>query len=443
MTHRDTELGQGGPSPELVALVHAQRGHMSVRQRVAGAEALLRHMRKSRSDVWAAFRTRAVIATASLAVVLVAVGVWNRALVDRGAMVRLSYVVDGGYVARGSVIDVDQASEARVRFSDGSDVLLSRGSHVSLRQLDRLGARVSLFGGSAYVDIVHRDGARWSFDAGPFLITVTGTAFRLGWDASEEELDVRMDRGSIEVSGPLSDSALALRSGQHLIVRVRQRETLIRERDEDAFNRAPAGSGSTASVEPADDGSTNKGGSTPNASIPSSAGSAAGVDGAKQDWRPGLPKQDWPRLLASGDFETILGQAERLGVDGCLTSASSADLSALADAARYGRRDELARSALLAQRRRFAGGRSARDAAFLLGKLEETDQNPAAALGWYDRYMREDTKGPYASDALGRKMIVTQQLYGDSQARSVAAEYVSRFPDGAYTSRARALTRQP
>jgi TolA-binding protein len=136
-------------------------------------------------------------------------------------------------------------------------------------------------------------------------------------------------------------------------------------------------------------------------------------------------------------------QAEHLGVEGCLASARSVDLSALADAARYGRHDELARGALLAQRRRFAMGRAARDAAFLLGKLEETDQNPAAAIGWYDRYMREDAKGPYASDALGRKMILVQQLYGDAQARSVAAEYLNRFPDGAYVSRARALTRTP
>ncbi len=40
-------------------------------------------------------------------------------------------------------------------------------------------------------------------------------------------------------------------------------------------------------------------------------------------------------------------------------------------------------------------------------------------------------------------MIVLQQLYGDSQARAVASEYLSRFPDGAYASRAASLTRTP
>jgi len=437
-----TQPCQGGPSPELVALVHAQRGHLSVRQRVAGADALLRRMRKSRSEYRTARWARAAIALASAAAIAVGGGVWSRVL-DRGAMGRLSYVVDGACVARGSLIDVNEASEARVRFSDGSDVLLGGGSHVSLRQIDSFGARVSLFNGSAYVDVVHRAGAHWYFDAGPFLIMVTGTAFHLGWDAAKEELDVRMDRGSVEVTGPLSDSALALRSGQHLVVHVRERETLIRERDEDAARRSPDSDRMEASVETTDEASASPSGAVPSASPPSGVRTRAAVDGAQQDRRHGLSKLDWPRLLASGDFESILGQADRMGVDGCLTTANSADLSALADAARYARRDELARSALLAQRHRFAAGRAACDAAYLLGKLEETDQNPDAALGWYDRYMREDAKGPYASDALGRKMIVTQQLYGDAQARSVATEYLGRFPEGAYGSRARALTREP
>jgi TolA-binding protein len=413
---------------------------MSVRQRVAGADALLRRLRRARPRFSAIPWGRAAVAAAVAAAVLVVAGLWGK-VSDRISgypTSRLSFVVDGGFLKHGSVIDVDPANEATLRFSDGSDVRLARGSHASMRQVEGSGARLSLADGSAYVDIVHRAGARWLFDAGPFLITVTGTAFRLGWDAAKEELDVRMDRGSIEVSGPLSDAALSLRSGQHLVVRVRQRETLIRERDEAAPDEPAAGQATATSVDSATAGPSMRATS----SVDGGGRLRAGFDGPKQDW-PGGSKQDWPQLLANGDFEAIVRQAERLGVEGCLASARSADLSALADAARYGRHDELARSALQAQRRRFSGGRASRDAAFLLGKLEETDQNPAAAIGWYDRYMREDAKGPYASDALGRKMIVVQELYGDAQARSVAAEYLSRFPDGAYVSRARTLTRTP
>jgi hypothetical protein len=427
-------------SPELVAIIREQRGRMSARQRVAGADALVRRLRRSRPGLSLMTSGRVALAATSVLVACVLAVAWGRA-VERGvssSTSALSYVVDGGFVRHGNVLDVDPASEAAVRFSDGSDVLLSRGSHVSMRQVESFGARVALFDGSAYVDVMHRAGARWLFDAGPFLITVTGTAFRLGWDASKEELDVRMDRGSVEVSGPLSDAALALRSGQHLTVRVRQRETLIRERDESVSDGSPAPEATGGALDSTEEGSALGGRDL----VDAGAHVRARLESGKQDVT-GLSKQDWPRLLANGDFETIVRQAEHLGVEGCLASARSVDLSALADAARYGRHDELARGALLAQRRRFAMGRAARDAAFLLGKLEETDQNPAAAIGWYDRYMREDAKGPYASDALGRKMILVQQLYGDAQARSVAAEYLNRFPDGAYVSRARALTRTP
>ena len=468
----ELERGREAPpslmlSPDLVAIIREHRGRMSSRQRVSGADALVRRLRRTRPSLSLPTWGRIPLAVASVLVAFALAVVWGRVF-NRSAssswgleggragltssVGALSYVVDGGFVRHGNTLDVDPASEASVRFSDGSGVLLSRGSHVSMRQVESFGARVALFDGTAYVDVLHRAGARWLFDAGPFLITVTGTAFRLAWDASKEELDVRMDRGSVEVSGPLSDAALALRSGQHLTVRVRQRETLIRERDESAPGGSPAPEAAGSAVDSAAEGSAlaardlaDEGGASRLASrspVDADAHLRARLESAKQDVS-GLSKQDWPRLLANGDFETIVRQAEHAGVEGCLASARSADLSALADAARYGRHDELARGALLAQRRRFAGGRAARDAAFLLGKLEETDQNPAAAIGWYDRYMREDSKGPYASDALGRKMILVQQLYGDAQARSVAAEYLNRFPDGAYVSRARALTRTP
>jgi TolA-binding protein len=124
-----------------------------------------------------------------------------------------------------------------------------------------------------------------------------------------------------------------------------------------------------------------------------------------------------------------------------LAEANSADLAALADAARYGRHDDTARRALLAQRRRFPASSAARDASFLLGRLEETRGDTSGAVEWYDRYLAESPSGTYASEALGRKMNVMQEVYGDERVRPVAAEYLSRFPQGTYAARARALAR--
>jgi hypothetical protein len=133
----------------------------------------------------------------------------------------------------------------------------------------------------------------------------------------------------------------------------------------------------------------------------------------------------------------VLSEVERDGVDAALQTASSGDLLALADAARYRRRADLARAALLAHRRRFPGSA---DTSFLLGRVEEVRAGGSGdAMRWYEEYLTRAPAGTYAAEALGRKMILTQQSRGSGAARSVAEEYVRRFPDGSYAGAARAL----
>jgi TolA-binding protein len=142
--------------------------------------------------------------------------------------------------------------------------------------------------------------------------------------------------------------------------------------------------------------------------------------------------------------DSILGDVERLGLKRSLGEASSDDLSALADAARYRRQQDIARQSLLAQRSRFPGSGRACDAAFLLGRLEESNEGGGPkALEWYDQYLEGAPTGAYASEALGRKMIATQKLMGGKAARAVAQEYLERFPTGAYAGAARALRQTP
>ena len=330
------------------------------------------------------------------------------------------------------LIEADPGVAPTLHFSDGSAVSLSPGAHASLQHVDSLGARVALTGGSAYVDITHRPGAHWSFEAGPFAIAVTGTAFRFGWNAAQEELDVEMDRGSVEVSGPLSDGGLALRSGQHLVVRVRDRETLIRDRDPARPEEPPVQA--LAPLANPEIGAVAVSGSpsTPRvASMPRLPAHYVAAD------------PDWPALLANGDFEAIVRQAEQRGLDVCMATVSTTELAALADAARYSRHDDIARRTLLAQRSRFPGSAAARDAAFLLGRLEETVKNPTAGIDWYDRYAREGAGGTYASEAMGRRMLLIDQVSGAARARAAAEDYLSHFPDGEYSAKARALTRAP
>lgn len=401
----------------IVEEIHEERGRMSAAARRDGEERLIARWRAAPPP-----RLRPVFAVAA-AVALAGTGV---AVVEHRATRSLAYSVEGGHVGRDGVIQLDPGAQARMHFSDGSDVSLAAGTHASLRQLDSHGAVVSVGAGSAHVDVTHRPEARWSFEAGPFLIDVTGTAFRFAWDPEGQELDLQIDRGSVRVSGPLSDGALALHSGQRLIVRLRQGETLIREREASApMEESPVAAATPPSI--------------PETIAPTPPPSTGGAkpQGA-------VPELDWQALVTRGDFEAVVRDAQHRGVDECIAGASSAELAALADAARYSRHDDIARRALLAERRRFPGSPSARDAAFLLGRLQETGQDAVSAVNWYESYLREAPDGTYASDALGREMLLLQQASQKTsgvgaRARAVAGEYLSRFPGGPYAATARAL----
>jgi hypothetical protein len=151
----------------------------------------------------------------------------------------------------------------------------------------------------------------------------------------------------------------------------------------------------------------------------------------------------WSTRVAHGDFDGVLADAEYHGIDRALSESTVVDLAALADAARYARRPDLARRALMAERTRYPGSMQALDAAFFLGGLAEGQNSDAASLEWYDVYLGENASGPYASQALGRKMVLVHRLNGTGSARPIATEYLARFPDGPYASAASKLLHAP
>jgi tetratricopeptide (TPR) repeat protein len=158
---------------------------------------------------------------------------------------------------------------------------------------------------------------------------------------------------------------------------------------------------------------------------------------------PSLPIQQppsWSEAVAAADWDRILQEAEAAGIPQTLTSASGRDLMALADAARYRRRMALARDALLALRERFPSSPRSLQAAYLLGRVEESSPSRISeALRWYDEYLLVAPQGAYASEALGRKMVLSGNLGRKAQTRELANEYLRRFPNGTYAGSARVL----
>jgi len=178
----------------------------------------------------------------------------------------------------------------------------------------------------------------------------------------------------------------------------------------------------------------------PAAEAPSPPESMAAIDTPRPAPSAVPPPARWSERLADGEAAGIVAEAQRRGVAGVLAAANSEDLAALADAARFRNQDQLARRVLVAQRRRFPGTLRAQEASFLLGRLADGPGGRAPdALAWYDRYLREAPSGAYAAEAMGRMLLVLEREQRTDEARTVAAAYIRRFPDGAYARAARAV----
>ncbi len=350
----------------------------------------------------------------------------------------LTYAMVGGQLQAG-YFQSAHGSRSTVQFSDGTRLDLVAGARGRIAAVDPRGARVLLDEGEARARVVRRDDARWRFEAGPFVVDVQGTDFTLSWRGDEGRLDVRLDEGAVSVTGPLSSDAIVLHPGQWLTVRLAAREVFVRDFD----RAAPPALSAPAAPPPVEAVPAPLADPSP-APAPDEPPTPAASRPARPAPRPAAREPSWARARAAGDWQGVLDSATRRGLERTLAERGSDDLALLADAAHYLQRDDVAAQALTAQRRRFAGSTRAKDAAFLLGRIAEARPGGAAqALAWYDRHLEEAPGGAYASEALGRKMIVLATLRGEAAARPVAEEYLRRYPGGTYARAARAYAGRP
>jgi hypothetical protein len=348
----------------------------------------------------------------------------------------LSYRIEGGSLVDGGYLRESGLAGIRLLFVEGTEFILMPGTRSRLREVGASGARIAIEHGRASFQVTPAPTTdrRWQVDVGPFLVTVKGTVFTVSWDAATEKFELKLRHGRVTVSGPVSGGEIALRAGQRLAVDLPRGETVISEQKPEEWIEFSAGPASRTADPPAERPSGASDRSVAQVGKPAPTSQVSRLDGDRR----------WALALAAGHLDRIIAEAERAGVKATLDRASGDDLLALADAARYRRRMELAREALLAARRRFPESPRALDAAFRLGRVEEaSDRGLARALEWYDEYLMRAPTGTYASEALGRKMTLMSKLGGVSRARPVAEEYLRRFPGGTYTGPAQAFVRAP
>lgn len=293
-------------------------------------------------------------------------------------------------------------------FSDGTRIRMAPEARGRVVEMTKRGGRIALDEGTAHVQVAHRPGARWTFEAGPFLVNVHGTTFSLGWDLKQSRFDLQMEEGVVSVTGPVTGGEIVLRAGEKLSV------SLADERAASAPMPLEGPPAPSPSERP-------------------------GADSGER-WTPAR----WAGWLVEGRAQAVIADARKIGIPKILQRSNGEELAALASAARYQNEDELARRVLLTQRRRFPHSVRAAEASFLLGRLDdESSGNPGQALAWYERYLREAPGGEYVSEALGRKMMVLERTRRQGEAAAIAADYLRRFPAGTYAHAARALVRAP
>lgn len=340
----------------------------------------------------------------------------------------LTYQVVGAS-SEGGYVQALKDSPAEVLFSDHTKVTAAPGASVRVVETTAQGSRLSLERGKLTAHVKHAENSVWKFVAGPFEVRVTGTRFDLVWDPTTEQLHVELYEGSVEVQGYHDSGPVAVRAGQRFFGDARARTMLVgdstsphRDRSVDSSPDAEAESANektTASVED-----------------PKSKTLAQAVKGESKS--VAADAVTWSALVSQGKFGEVVEMAQQRGIEGCLSSCSSSDLGALADAARYTGRSEIAAKSLLSLRKRFAGAASAR-ATFLLGRLYEGTGQSEQARTWYDTSLRESPSGSFASESLAGKMRATLTLQGKTAATPIAREYLRRYPEGAHAPAAQKI----
>jgi transmembrane sensor len=344
----------------------------------------------------------------------------------------LSFIFDQG-AAPGLGAPLRSSSiDAVLKFSDGTKFTLGADAQLRVVAVDHDGARVVVDHGRARAEVVHRDAARWIVDAGPFEVRVTGTSFDVAWSPESSTFDLRVQNGSVVVSG-CSMAAVAVTAGQEL-------KTTCQ------WANQPDGAPSPVAEIELDAMPVSSGSGSQNAAAPRMR-AAAGADAAA-DAEPSAPiaaavdagPGPWVALAAVGRYRDAYAAADAAGFEAVCDRAGADELLTLADAALYAGRGDRSRATLLKLREKYPGTSAAAVAAFRLGRAAFDGKGAyAEASQWFRTYLREQPGGGFSREATGR-LLEIDHLQGNAQgARTLARQYLQVWPSGPHAPLARAI----
>jgi hypothetical protein len=321
----------------------------------------------------------------------------------------LEYTVEGGKLDQGVLRTFD--GSARVRFSDESAIFANPRTHLQLEVVGERAALARLVKGDLRVAVHHTRDTDFRFLAGPYEVRVVGTKFDLAWDPDLAALSLVMKEGKVRVVGPNAFDRV-LTAGERLdLGRSKQPPAAAAATEPEVSSNAPPARLAGRPEPPAPVGTT--------------VGTSAS-------------RLSWTSLVSAGKFEDVVREAQADGLGKTHAERSAVDLRALAQAASYTGRADVAIKTWNVIRTRFRG-RSAEQAAFFLGRIYDQHGKPGEALTWLRTYLREAPRGVYASEALGGVLTLVRRTEGNAAARPLARSYLERFPKGSYAAAARAV----
>ncbi len=300
-------------------------------------------------------------------------------------------------------------------FPDGSEVVIGSDTEAVVQELSSTGTKVEVSRGQASFAVRHQQRTNWLVGAGPYRVRVTGTRFSVLWTPASERFELHLEQGSVVVTTD---------TGSHAAVTMFAPQSLVVERGAWALD-SPSRAQQSADREVS---------APPETPPPPTVPSAAARTPVSPTHRPTqAPK--WEVLALAGKYRDAYADAAQHGIPFLIDTRPSPALLSLAEVCRFSGHAPTARQVLLRVRVRFPGTDDAATAAFQLGR----EGDDATAATWFRTYLKERPNGPLAREASGRFLEALSRSGDREDAKTAAASYLARYPNGLHAAFARQL----
>ncbi|MBN2529411.1 MAG: FecR domain-containing protein [Deltaproteobacteria bacterium] len=343
--------------------------------------------------------------------------------------------------------------EGLIRFEQGSQFRLSSRSSVQMMSHSSDLVQLALISGKMHARVIGNGKTQWKINAGPFVLSVSGTAFSVIWKADRSIIAVEVEKGPVLVQGALlSEHGIELQGGNAVWVDAQNGTVKMSPKilSLDAVHHA------SIQLEPIDVYQVDVFNSRLRMSdkrdtvvdAPVLLNSEANNDRLVIRRTPDgdavgamSPIPEWLLAYRRENYSEALLRARATGVDEIMEESSADQLWCLAETARQLGEAQLQQQVLERIRQRFPESDKSKVAAYMLGHiLLAHPHEKGLAARWFKMYLQEASRGKMRQEAYRSLMTAYWESGQMVRARDTAEQYLDEYPNGLYAFRALELT---